>query len=361
MGTTIDAGDDRAPVADDPLGPVLAPQHDLVALADAGVAPAGREHARGARDLGVACAVAPDSRRRRRESRRDASRGRGRGRRACHGRTWLNYDRSASVTTSKLPPAFVIGAHYDTFLQRALRRFFERATLETEPVPSPSSDGRLAIEPTGRSGGARGPLVRQPLRAARAGAPAVHRRRKCASRARSAACSRRATAPFSTPQLMVERAGLFRGAIEDRYVGRVLRRHAVLAAGRWRPVRACRRGARDSARGGALELREPADLDRRAAARGRRGSGGSVSGGRARLAALHGRADVDQELLPPRRRPAHACFWWRATAVCSTSSTSTRWGGRVHRRIGADRRRCAQRLRRARGGDAVGPPRRASC
>ena len=33
---------------------------------------------------------------------------------------------------SNLPPAFVVGAHYDTFLQRALRRFFERATLETE-------------------------------------------------------------------------------------------------------------------------------------------------------------------------------------------------------------------------------------
>ena len=36
---------------------------------------------------------------------------------------------------ANIPPAFVIGAHYDTFLQRALSRFFERATLETEPVP----------------------------------------------------------------------------------------------------------------------------------------------------------------------------------------------------------------------------------
>jgi len=52
------------------------------------------------------------------------------------------------VDTSRLPPALVVGAHYDTFLQRALRRFFERATLESEAVPSPSSDGRLAIEPT---------------------------------------------------------------------------------------------------------------------------------------------------------------------------------------------------------------------
>src|SRR5215207_2810983 len=49
---------------------------------------------------------------------------------------------------SNLPPAFVVGAHYDTFLQRALKRFFERATLETGAVPSPSSDGRLAIDGT---------------------------------------------------------------------------------------------------------------------------------------------------------------------------------------------------------------------
>ena len=45
-------------------------------------------------------------------------------------------------------PPLSVGAHYDTFLQRALRRFFERATLETDAVPSPSSDGRLAIEAT---------------------------------------------------------------------------------------------------------------------------------------------------------------------------------------------------------------------
>ena len=56
------------------------------------------------------------------------------------------------MDTSRLPPALVVGAHYDSFLQRALRRFFERATLESEAVPSPSSDGRLAIEPTSDPG-----------------------------------------------------------------------------------------------------------------------------------------------------------------------------------------------------------------
>jgi hypothetical protein len=48
-----------------------------------------------------------------------------------------------------LPPALAVGAQYDSLLQSALTQFFERATLETEAVPSPSSDGRLAIEPTG--------------------------------------------------------------------------------------------------------------------------------------------------------------------------------------------------------------------
>src|SRR5690554_5266937 len=50
--------------------------------------------------------------------------------------------------SANLPPALIVGAHYDSFLQRALKRFFERATLETESIPSPSSDGRLAIEAT---------------------------------------------------------------------------------------------------------------------------------------------------------------------------------------------------------------------
>ena len=43
---------------------------------------------------------------------------------------------------------FAAGALYDSLLQSALRQFFSRATFETEPIPSLSSDGRLAIEPT---------------------------------------------------------------------------------------------------------------------------------------------------------------------------------------------------------------------
>ena len=47
-----------------------------------------------------------------------------------------------------VPPVFAASALYDNLLQAALRQFFSRATFETEPIPSLSSDGRLAIEPT---------------------------------------------------------------------------------------------------------------------------------------------------------------------------------------------------------------------
>ncbi len=119
---------------------------------------------------------------------------------------------------ANLPPAFFVGAHYDTFLQRALRRFFERATLETDSTPSPSSDGRLAIESTEdpcalsvRWFGTRYQL-RVPVN--RPFTPAEVRFAK----AIGSVLESRYRAILN-PQLMVERAGLFRGAIEDRYVG----------------------------------------------------------------------------------------------------------------------------------------------
>lgn len=123
-----------------------------------------------------------------------------------------------TVSTSKLPPALVVGAHYDGFLQRALGRFFDRATLETESVPSPSSDGRLSIDPTDDPGAlsvrwfgnryvlrvpGQRPFTPHEVRFARAiGAVLAARYRT-----------------ILNPQLMVERSDLFRGAIEDRYVG----------------------------------------------------------------------------------------------------------------------------------------------
>ena len=128
---------------------------------------------------------------------------------------------------------------------------------------------------------------------------------------------------------MAERGGLFRGAIEDRYVGAFFDEHAV--RDRAREARRSDRVAevhRDAARRGAVELREPADLDRRAAARQATPiRSAPYAGRRARFAALHGRADVDQELLPARRRRAHRVSGRRATAGCSTSSTSSAGAG----------------------------------
>ena len=122
------------------------------------------------------------------------------------------------MDTTRLPPALVVGAHYDTFLQRALRRFFERATLEAESVPSPSSDGRLSIEPTDDPGAltvrwfgnryvlrvpGQRPFTADEVRFARAIGMVLAARFHA----------------ILKPQAIIERSGLFRGAIEDRYVG----------------------------------------------------------------------------------------------------------------------------------------------
>lgn len=119
---------------------------------------------------------------------------------------------------TNVPPAFVVGAQYDTFLRRALSRFFERATLETNPLPSPSSDGRLSMDPTSD------PSVlvvrwfgnRYVLRVPAERPFTVHEVRF--ARAIGSVLEARSKAILNQ-HLMVEREGLFRGAIEDRYVG----------------------------------------------------------------------------------------------------------------------------------------------
>jgi hypothetical protein len=128
------------------------------------------------------------------------------------------YDRDHTRSMPPLPPALAVGAQYDSLLQAALTQFFERATLETEAVPSPSSDGRLAIEPTGdpaalsiRWFGTRYHLRVTPSR------PFTPHEVSFA-RAIGAVLSARYRAILS-PQLMVERGDLFRGEIEDRYIG----------------------------------------------------------------------------------------------------------------------------------------------
>ncbi len=120
-----------------------------------------------------------------------------------------------------LPPVFAASALYDSLLQAALRQFFSRATFETEPTPSLSSDGRLAIEPTSdpsvltiRWFGSRHVLhvpARRPFTS--------HEVRL--ARAIGTVLATRYRAIFD-PKQMLERGDLFRGAIEDRYVGAFL-------------------------------------------------------------------------------------------------------------------------------------------
>jgi len=120
-----------------------------------------------------------------------------------------------------LPPVFAASALYDNLLQAALRQFFDRATFETEPIPSLSSDGRLAIEPTNdpsvlsiRWFGSRHVLhvpAKRPFTA--------HEVRL--ARAIGTVLAARYRAIFD-PKQMLERGELFRGAIEDRYVSAFL-------------------------------------------------------------------------------------------------------------------------------------------
>lgn len=120
-----------------------------------------------------------------------------------------------------LPPVFAASALYDSLLQAALRQFFSRATFETEPIPSLSSDGRLAIEPTSdpsvltiRWFGSRHVLhvpAKRPFTA--------HEVRL--ARAIGTVLAARYRAIFD-PTQMLERVDLFAGAIEDRYVGAFL-------------------------------------------------------------------------------------------------------------------------------------------
>jgi hypothetical protein len=120
-----------------------------------------------------------------------------------------------------LPPVFAASALYDNLLQAALRQFFSRATFETEPTPSLSSDGRLAIEPTNdpsvltiRWFGSRHvlhvpqrrPFTRHEVRLARAIGTVLALRYRA----------------IFDPKQMLERTELFRGAIEDRYVSAYL-------------------------------------------------------------------------------------------------------------------------------------------
>ena len=113
---------------------------------------------------------------------------------------------------SSLPPALAVGALYDTFLQNALQQFFARATFETEPILSASSDGRLSIEPSDdpcalvvRWFGTRY-ILRVPERR-----PFTEQETRFAKAIGSVLAARYRA--ILNPRMMVDRGELFRGAI----------------------------------------------------------------------------------------------------------------------------------------------------
>jgi hypothetical protein len=120
-----------------------------------------------------------------------------------------------------LPPVFAASALYDNLLQAALRQFFDRATFQTVATPSLSSDGRLAIEPTGDPSAlvVRWFGTRHVLNVPSQRPFTAHEVRL--ARAIGAVLAARYRAIFD-PKQMVERGDLFRGAIEDRYVAAFL-------------------------------------------------------------------------------------------------------------------------------------------
>src|SRR4030095_11604723 len=122
---------------------------------------------------------------------------------------------------SSPPPTLAVGAAYDSLLQSALRQFFERASLDTEMTPSVSSDGRLAIEPSANPAAliVRWFGTRYKLRVPGRWVFTAHAVRL--GQAIGAALAARFSAILN-PRIIAERGDLFRGAIEDRYVGAFL-------------------------------------------------------------------------------------------------------------------------------------------
>ena len=120
-----------------------------------------------------------------------------------------------------VPPALAVGALYDSVLQSALRQFFERASLDTEVTPSVSSDGRLSIEPSANPSALiiRWFGTRYTLRVPPRWPFTAHEVRL--AQAIGAVLAARYSAILN-PRIIAERNDLFRGLIEDRYVGAFL-------------------------------------------------------------------------------------------------------------------------------------------
>jgi len=114
-----------------------------------------------------------------------------------------------------------VGALYDSLLQSALRQFFDRATLDTEPTATGNMDGRLSIDPSANPSALiiRWFGTRYTLRVPGRWAFTAHEVRLAQAIGAVLAARYRA---IQNPRVIGERVDLFSGAIADRYVGAFL-------------------------------------------------------------------------------------------------------------------------------------------
>lgn len=122
-----------------------------------------------------------------------------------------------------LTPDLAVGALYDSLLETALRQFFDRAALDSASLPPVSGASSFAIEETTEPAAMRIRWfgTRYTLRA-RGRWPFTEHEQRLA-RAIGGVLSARYRAVLN-PRIVAERGDLFRGAIEDRYVGAFLDR-----------------------------------------------------------------------------------------------------------------------------------------
>jgi hypothetical protein len=120
-----------------------------------------------------------------------------------------------------ISPDLAVGARYDSLLQSALRQFFERATLDAQQTPAVAPDSRLAIEPSANPAALiiRWFGTRYTLRVPGRWPFTAHEVRL--AQAIGAVLAARYHAILN-PQIIAQRGDLFRGVIEDRYVGAFL-------------------------------------------------------------------------------------------------------------------------------------------
>ena len=119
------------------------------------------------------------------------------------------------------PPDLALGALYDSLLETALRQFFDRAVLDSASVPPVSGDSSFAIDAP------MDPLAirirwfgtRYTLRARGRWPFTAHELRLASAIGGVLGARYRAVL---NPRIVAERGDLFRGAIEDRYVGAFL-------------------------------------------------------------------------------------------------------------------------------------------